>query len=402
MDSANGPAQANMPSEPSFLGIPRELRDQIYVHYVTTRDGYVYNFHSNKLALANPEHPGINIDLALKLTCKQIATEMGGLALRYNTVTFSTVYSDELRSRAARFHYLRSSLSLELASFLYYDGNSPNTPKPYFTQPVVDQVVRSYPFMKPLLQKFLDDEENGPWDIAPYMWLRARRPPCDSEDAGTFSEIKAYLRLNRTWGVVPSLFRQAIKHTLQVAVDHGCFATPAVPAARRPTYSPSRLLALDAMFPSWSIPGEDELVNLAHPFAPGSNYDGYCMCDNSWCAFRREFLEAGFWEAPQFRYNDGQPDDPGTGREGNQGKYRFSAAAAAVKFLSSCPVRMHLRSIRLLEDKLAVAYPESHAQGLIKFCIENPRLHVERRVDLWRNVFQSGDDEVPWLPEGKC
>lgn len=50
---------------------------------------------------------------------------------------------------------------------------------------------------------------------------------------------------------------------------------------------------------------------------------------------------------------------------------------------------MRLRKIRLHEDRVRVAYPETHAQGLIKFCIENPKLHIQRHLDLWRNIFQS-------------
>jgi hypothetical protein len=74
----------------------------------------------------------------------------------------------------------------------------------------------------------------------------------------------------------------------------------------------------------------------------------------------------------------------------NRGKYRFSAASVAIKFLSSIPskLRLHLRHIRLLENNVCVAFPESHAQGLISYCVENPKLHIERRVNVWKTIIQ--------------
>lgn len=99
------------------------------------------------------------------------------------------------------------------------------------------------------------------------------------------------------------------------------------------------------------------------------------------CFTKRQYED--YWDKPHIS---------GFGRrEYTQGKYRFSAAALAIRFLSRLPVglRMHLRKIRLHEDSVSVAYPETHAQGLIRFCIENPKLRIERHLDLWRNVFQS-------------
>ncbi|KAF2687816.1 hypothetical protein K458DRAFT_269401, partial [Lentithecium fluviatile CBS 122367] len=43
--------------------------------------------------------------------------------------------------------------------------------------------------------------------------------------------------------------------------------------------------------------------------------------------------------------------------------------------------------IVLVEDGEAVAFPECHARGLMLFCSRNPRLRVERRVNLWKTVF---------------
>ncbi|KAK1843124.1 hypothetical protein CCHR01_14230 [Colletotrichum chrysophilum] len=54
--------------------------------------------------------------------------------------------------------------------------------------------------------------------------------------------------------------------------------------------------------------------------------------------------------------------------------------------------RLSIRKIILNEDRAAVAFPEAHGLGLIPYCQENPRLRVERRVSMWKTVFQTQFD----------
>ena len=70
-------------------------------------------------------------------------------------------------------------------------------------------------------------------------------------------------------------------------------------------------------------------------------------------------------------------------------RYRWSAAAVAIRFLKSISTatRLQIRSIMLDEDRESVAYPECHGLGLIPFFSENPRLHITRHLSLWRNVL---------------
>ncbi|KAL1871935.1 hypothetical protein Daus18300_004571 [Diaporthe australafricana] len=284
-----------MVTESAFLNLPRELRDAIYRFYVSYDEGLVYKFDSGKMAPANNEH---RIDLALSFTCKQVASELEGLILKSNTITFSSVYSDEIRVRAARFHNLRVPLTMEAASFWYYE------------------------------------EETA------------------------------------------------------VTVVHGCFDNGA--AAQRPTFPPPEILALDSEFPAWSIPTDDELLKLSRPYA----WKSVGFCDNHYCHSNRQLHTSEFWNGPHYH----EWVNPLWERWGlrdqiqsdNRGKYRFSAASVAIKFISSLPdrLRLHLRHIRLLENNVCVAFPESHAQGLISFCVENPNLRVERRVNLWKAIVQ--------------
>ena len=65
--------------------------------------------------------------------------------------------------------------------------------------------------------------------------------------------------------------------------------------------------------------------------------------------------------------------------------YAYSAASQAVRFLSYIPdtSRGHLRRITLQEEKAAILNPASHAQGLVSFCRDNPRLKIQCCVKLW-------------------
>ena len=72
-------------------------------------------------------------------------------------------------------------------------------------------------------------------------------------------------------------------------------------------------------------------------------------------------------------------------------KYRYSAASAAITFLKSISpqARMQFRKVLIHENHLSVSFSESHALGLIPYCLENSDLRIERRVNIWRNVLRS-------------
>lgn len=139
-----------MASESTFLNLPRELRDDIYRFYVTFENGLVYNFayeenanpkSQNILRNLAPSNKKDRIDLALRSTCKQVHKETEGLILKFNTITFSNTRisrsnSDEVRVRAARFHYLRVPLTMDAAAFLYYEDGT--VVRPCYTSTIVD------------------------------------------------------------------------------------------------------------------------------------------------------------------------------------------------------------------------------------------------------------------------
>ncbi|KAK0614770.1 hypothetical protein B0T14DRAFT_487154 [Immersiella caudata] len=87
-----------------FLELPREMRDQTNQEYLTlgTEGGYTYDFATNRLCMTDYTP----IDLKLMYTCRLITTEMHGLALKSHAINFTTLYSEELRTRAGRWDYL--------------------------------------------------------------------------------------------------------------------------------------------------------------------------------------------------------------------------------------------------------------------------------------------------------
>lgn len=83
-------------------------------------------------------------------------------------------------------------------------------------------------------------------------------------------------------------------------------------------------------------------------------------------------------------------------------EYRLSAAAVAIRFFKITPynTRLQIRNVIVNEDRISIANPECHAVGLIPFCLENPWLHIERRVSLWRNAFPAHSRygwPIPWV-----
>lgn len=94
----------------------------------------------------------------------------------------------------------------------------------------------------------------------------------------------------------------------------------------------------------------------------------------------RDVLLRPWYLADDVRYNPGQVP-----------KLRFSAAALAIRFLDSYwRERHHVRNIILHEDQAAINHPPAHVQGLIPYFLENPRLRIERVVDLWNAGIYPG------------
>ncbi|KAI0183873.1 hypothetical protein EV127DRAFT_376045 [Xylaria flabelliformis] len=160
------------------------------------------------------------------------------------------------------------------------------------------------------------------------------------------------------WKGVPSVTRELLFYAVEVALKLGC------DLPEEHGILAHDLLEIQSTYMPWTIPTENETTNTIRKFN-------------------------------KKRWGN---------RQTEIGKmYPFSAASVAIKFLHHTPIstRKYLRKIVILEDRASVAFPECHAKGLIPFCVENPFLHVERRLDLWRTILCPFDYLYPtWWPVG--
>ncbi|KAK2773600.1 hypothetical protein CKAH01_13518 [Colletotrichum kahawae] len=177
-----------MSSSPLFR-LPRELRDIIYSFYVIVDGGYICDtdgFTRGKLKGADNRE----VDLSLVYSCKRIADEMdpGGLALRLNTITFSTLESVGFSHLACQFQQLKSRgvdfVRCEI--FQTYGHLIPDS--------VYAEAQRKYPQFMPLLDR-----------------TRAEGPRTPAQDSGLC------LERHGPYGEAPSVYRGFITDVLQAA-----------------------------------------------------------------------------------------------------------------------------------------------------------------------------------------
>ncbi|KAF5660619.1 hypothetical protein FCIRC_12084 [Fusarium circinatum] len=141
---------------------------------------------------------------------------------------------------------------------------------------------------------------------------------------------------------------------------------------------------INLRFNLWDIPSQEQVAHMLELFEIG--------------AFVWE-LPATWYYAPRSFYDQvgkGVPQDrrsPEFEKPDNllehftsrcREKLRFSATAAAIRFLQRLPIsqRMQIRKIVLHEDLPSVNLPSRHTQGLIPFLKENPLLRVERHASV--------------------
>ena len=131
---------AEMPQQWKFFSLPRELRNIIYEYYVLEDGGYHFNYESGKLRTASNQP----VDLSFMYTCALVATEMRGVALGTNTITFSTAYSDSERIKAGRFSLLLNHLDQIRNKFIWWLSECPEL-QPFVTPSINAELFRKYP-----------------------------------------------------------------------------------------------------------------------------------------------------------------------------------------------------------------------------------------------------------------
>ncbi|WQF85269.1 hypothetical protein CDEST_10283 [Colletotrichum destructivum] len=298
----------------------------VYRDYVAVEGGYVCDtdaFIKGKLKQAD----GQPICIALIFTCKRVAEEMYGLALRVNPITFSTLCGNpDLRYVAQRFDHLVHDVMNRRREYINHVWM--RVSKEGFTK------LRA---LHPHFSMVLDRLQNGQ-RIPLFTMCGPNGEPASAvrqflEDVMKEAASSNPRRLERRF---LSSLRQALGGLERLALTTTSY---------------------EASLEPWNIVSTDEMNELSI-FAYG------------FTGLPPMLPRAAKWEA-------------------DRSEWRFSAAATAIHFLKSLPntVRCHLRKLVLLEDKQAVPFQESHGLGLIPFCRENPLLRIERRVSLWNNAF---------------
>ncbi|KAK7934619.1 hypothetical protein PG985_000114 [Apiospora marii] len=350
-----------------FLRLPPELRNAIYREYVLVDGGYVFNARTEKLRKATAQgHGDANgaIDLSLMYTCRQVASEMKGVALGANLVTFRTLYRDDLRIRAGRYVGLIDQLDYltAAAACLAYKICS---------RQVRALIVARYPWFEPYL------------DLAEATNTRSDRRIVPPFQATEWVTASYFTKRQGSQIRCPSLVREAALFTLRTCLEReglrdaleeewrimSGFCLPIKVRQNMPDF-----LALTARHTHWTFPSQSDVDTLFELLHDEYSCTYGHMYDNDDCrTLTKEIRDlnlsmfvSGFKDA----------------------KYRFSAATAAIRFFELFPgIHRDMRSILIHEDRDAVPCSASHGRGLVRFCMENPLLRIERRVDLWRNVF---------------
>ncbi|KAK4164621.1 hypothetical protein QBC43DRAFT_317256 [Cladorrhinum sp. PSN259] len=361
-----------------LLNLPREIRNQIYEDYLTGGDdgGYIFNFAS---ATFKDRSTQAAIDLNLMYTCRQIAAEMHSLPFRFNTLYFSTAYDDELRLAAGRFQNLLLRMSEDQREILYM---------------IVVEINRQRSQPRPVCSpKVLEKARTPPLCSVWPLWdLDGQHR--DIDGTGVMRDVCPCL------GQIPSVYREAQKNaTLLFSNDETI--THETCRALKELYcwadNPNLSALLQFQDRPWAIPTKSELSQLEINQVT-----------------RMMALE----KIPIPHADDGSasPTEHGSIWRRARAKLRFSAASVAIRFLNSLSPekRLWIRNVVVLEDASSVPYPECHALGLIPFCQENPKLRIDRRVNLWRNIlldakdwfrggiFRSWRDDLPAVVEERA
>ena len=334
-----------------FLSLPCELRNIIYDYDTFVSDGYHYDYDSGKLRTSSQQP----VYLALMRTCKLVAAEMQRLKLGSNVVNFSTISSETVRLKAAHFdlfYWQTRAVILDAFETLV----EPRL-HCYKTPDIDAKVVLRYPQFEPLLHLMHHTGGGKPLletgsDSYHVSWGEARSQFCEFQDymIELLARDTDYVETLANFYEGIYQFRESTHYDMQGLIK----PMRPIPALResidinRATLCRSGLLVEPKPEP-WAIPSDEEIVRMDTTLGPSER-------------------SSSFWERV---------------------KWRFSAAAAAIQFFrnASLNTRLEIRKIVLHENHLSVANPECHALGLIPFCLQNPELHIERRVSIWRNIL---------------
>ncbi|KAI4704302.1 hypothetical protein J4E81_001368 [Alternaria sp. BMP 2799] len=367
----DGPSMNNQHQSLLFR-LPRELRDRIYEYYTHQEQGYIYDPSAQKFRLAN----GQNLDVALIYTCKRVAQEIDGLAFESNTIRFSVLPQ------------IPGTETSSSAAFLYrslLEGRN-----------MCLRIMLSYAY--PLVTREALRE------------LRSRYPgnkAVEELEKTIIREGRAGLKEGRLYHVcrLDYLIKDAILQDLiQIIARHPAFER-LVLGEYDPSAKTSAPLDYDPVTDDENESEDEDNDN--------DNDQGGSRSRPS--VYTRDTLyqiiewRPTYWWIPEKKDLDKvakyvpQAPELGTRHNGRVKRFKryFSAAAAAIQFLERLTPkkRAQVRKIVIQEDYASLGISQNHAshtnlglsqthaRGLVPYLLENPRLRIERRIDIWGTVL---------------
>ncbi|KAF5705895.1 hypothetical protein FMUND_11871 [Fusarium mundagurra] len=351
----------------SLLGLPFELREQIYLEYFTVDGGYVYDGDSCKLVQANNQP----IDLSLRYACRAIAHETGQYPFTLNAITFSTLYRQDWRKQAIWADYIMDHHTSFQDAMLF-------RLKRRITPEMYEDPDLKYSQYIPAIRK----------DLARSMasWDRSRdRVPDDSEDSEdsrafkTLRELRSKPATSGGWWGSTVISQSGTDKTIFFSRAADCLLRRVAEKDPRefsqaigeilPGWTDSHSVSefFNLTFDPWTIPSEDEVKDKLEELQLSSLWE----TSDRWYQLKEKLPG---YTGPEFRYRQ---------------KIRLSAAAVAIKFLGqiSRQQRLCISNLILNEDRNSISSSECHVLGLIPFFRENSKLIVEHRLNLWRYIL---------------
>ncbi|KAE9567354.1 hypothetical protein CGMCC3_g16531 [Colletotrichum fructicola] len=228
----------------NLLQLPLELRQLIYRAYLLVDGGYICDAEAlftgklrGEAKCRLTQADGKPIDMALVVTCRAVAKEMlhGGLALRVNTVAFSTFYSDEFRQRGERLQAFRSKdVDCNIFNMMRNVGSC-------LQGPVYDALKNAYPVFMPVVEHLRGGNPN----------TELVAPP------------------DSNYGQAPSLYREFVRLALRLACryyveqfNEAMSQDFAIQESRGRRYVPDYHGLAACSIEPWIIPTDDDIAQI--------------------------------------------------------------------------------------------------------------------------------------------
>lgn len=358
----------------SFLGLPWELREQIYHDYFNVEGGYVFDGATDKLLQAD----GRQVDISLRYTCRSIAHETIDIPFRLNSIKFSTVHREDWQEMAGllewvlAFHSrLQKTLLARLSGLITPDMYHSSNPLYLEYMPAIKSFIDGYVKTELRLKSEMRDLDE--WHNAIIGTLLMKQ----HERFSAKDEAPHAMRSCQDTTILANRAAASVLRTL--AGRHPDECSQAIDAILPGwTASHSIFEVFDLTFVPWAVPPLSEVTRIAKELQLQAVLDRFTR----WGTMKAENRDPNY-TGPRYLYRD---------------KAFFSAASMAIRFMDRATEqqRLSMRKVVIVEDHPAFPRGMCHGVGLIPFCKENKALHIEHRWNLWTTLCLQM--QIPTVP----